>query len=993
MDRQLAAVLGKRYPGHSNRMAKYLAKLALVSSIATALGAIVCAGSALAAPAGGEPQAADAEEQAAKPKPAPKIGKSEKENNANARKRQSVTAATLSTITVTGIRASIENSIKVKQDSNEIVEAISAEDIGQLPDVSIADSLARLAGVATQRVNGEANQISIRGLAPEFTGTTLDGDEQATIGENRGVDFDQYPAELISGATVYKTPNATLVGQGIAGTVDLHTIDPLDLPGRRIVITARGVRNENGQLNAGKGPSVFGNRASFSYVNQFFHHTLGVAFGIAHIDQPVQGKQYQAWWWGTDNGSTGMDQHWGTEHTPGMPDNVISEQGMQLRAQSEKQNRNGVLATVDWAPNSVYFSKVNLYYSKFLQPRYINGVQWSSSPFDHVAYSDIGTTPTSFLPIATSGTVMNIAPILQNEYTKEGDVLHSIDWKNDFYLGDWTLDTDVDVSSAAVQLHDAYLFTGVPGAIDGSSPVSAAFAIPVGSGYPSFTPNVDFADPGVMAFTDPDNYGYNGRQELDHQYDRIRSARVQLSHPAGWIFRDVKVGFDYSERIKRKQADVFFAYLDGNGSEPGTYDPHFSAALNPAYLYGSTSVAYGGIPGILNYDVLGALYHQFYLVERNGQGDWSRNYSVTERVPMGYVMGDIDTTVFGIPLRGNIGGQYVHTNQSSTALQTNGNELLGTMTGGTRYDKFLPSLNLVATVGHNQYVRFGMSKTMTRPRIDDEKVAFSAGVSRLTSGPQAGQVVWSGSGGNAELRPYVAVETDLGWEKYFAPDTYIAADVFQNNLISYVYQKTVLDHDFSGAINDTPTLVPTTDFGAFTMPENASGGTMRGVELSGALAAGRVIPALTGFGLQANFSLTNSELATSAVSSIPGAPHTLPGLSRKVANLIVYYEQHGFSIRVAERFRSQFTGEAVALFDQLGYTTVSANRETDLQLAYKFHQGSWKGLSLLFEVSNLTNSPDATVQYSSLANGEPLHGPLEYDTWGRTILFGFNYDL
>src|SRR6202012_2696689 len=136
----------------------------------------------------------------------------------------------LDTITVTGIQASIQNSLKAKQNSDNIIEAVSAEDIGKLPDSSIAESLARLSGLATQRVDGRANQISIRGLSPDFAGTTLNGREQATIGENRGVEFDQYPAELISGAAVYKTPDASLIGQGLSGTVDLHTIRPLDLP-------------------------------------------------------------------------------------------------------------------------------------------------------------------------------------------------------------------------------------------------------------------------------------------------------------------------------------------------------------------------------------------------------------------------------------------------------------------------------------------------------------------------------------------------------------------------------------------------------------------------------------------------------------------------------------------------------------------------------------------------------------------------------------------
>src|SRR5262249_39178968 len=92
----------------------------------------------------------------------------------------------LQEVVVTGIRGSIESSIRAKQNSDSIIEAISAEDIGKLPDASIAESLARLSGLATQRVDGRANVISIRGLSPDFAGTTLNGREQATIGENRG---------------------------------------------------------------------------------------------------------------------------------------------------------------------------------------------------------------------------------------------------------------------------------------------------------------------------------------------------------------------------------------------------------------------------------------------------------------------------------------------------------------------------------------------------------------------------------------------------------------------------------------------------------------------------------------------------------------------------------------------------------------------------------------------------------------------------------------
>ena len=144
--------------------------------------------------------------------------------------------APIATVTVSGIRRGIEDAISVKKDSTSIVEAISAEDIGKLPDVSIAESIARLPGLAAQRVAGRAQSISVRGLSPDFSTTLLNGREQVSTGDNRSVEFDQYPSELLSGVTIYKTPDAGLIGQGLSGTLDLQTVRPLNFSKRTVEI-------------------------------------------------------------------------------------------------------------------------------------------------------------------------------------------------------------------------------------------------------------------------------------------------------------------------------------------------------------------------------------------------------------------------------------------------------------------------------------------------------------------------------------------------------------------------------------------------------------------------------------------------------------------------------------------------------------------------------------------------------------------------------------
>ncbi|MGF6495529.1 iron complex outermembrane receptor protein [Luteibacter sp. 621] len=896
----------------------------------------------------------------------------------------------LDAVVVTGIQASIQNSLNAKRNSGNIIEAISAEDIGKLPDSSIAESLARVPGLATQRVDGRANQISIRGLSPDFVGTTLNGREQATIGENRGVDFDQYPSELISGVAVYKTPDAALIGQGLSGTVDLHTIRPLDLPKRAIAVNLRGETTDNGNLNHGSGVGDTGHRASFSYIDQFFDHTLGLAVGVAQLDSPIQEKQYQAWWWSLNNGSQGAENNWGAPHTPGLPDNVLSQEGMQLRAKSENQLRNGIMTVLEWAPDDHYHSTLDLYYSTFDQKTNLNGVQWSSSPYDNVSYSNVGLEPTLPYPLVTTGHIDGLKAILQNEYTKEKDNLFSAGWNNQYDFGNgWMINADASYSMAKRRLHDAYLFAGLPG----QETSGTDFATPVHEHFPDFTPGTNFADPSVVQFTDPNNYGYNGRAEYDKQKDTIKAFRLEVTHPVGWIFSDFTLGANYSDRRKTKSADVFFAWLNGNGSDSSSYVPGYGMPIDPSFLSGITDLSYGGIPGIVNYNVNDALGSQFYLTQRNGQSDWSRNYTVREKVPVAYIKFNLDTSLGGVPITGNLGVQAVRTDQSSTALQTNGDTLVGRISDGTRYTKVLPSLNVVGEVGENQYLRFGLAKSMVRGRIDDEKVATSAGVAEVTDGPAAGQVLWSGSGGNPKLKPYVAVGADLSWEKYFGKASYVAAAVFNKNLLNYIYNETVLDYDFSKYVNDNPTLTPTSTRGSFTTPQNGSGGKIKGLELQGGIEGGLIAAWLDGFGAQGNFSLTNSTLPVSAVSTIPGSPSTLPGLSRKVANLALYYEKYGWSFRIAERYRSSFTGEAVALFDQLGYNTVLADKQTDMQIGYEFQEGTYSGLSVLLQVNNLTDSPYKTAQTSALPNNVKIQRPLEFDTYGRTIMFGINYKL
>lgn len=160
----------------------------------------------------------------------------------------------LEEVIVTGIRHSIETSIAAKRASTSIIEVVSAEDIGKLPDTSIADSLARLPGLAAQRIDGRPAAISIRGLGEDYAGALLNGRQVVSSSEGRSAEYDQFPSELVNQVVVYKTVDAGVVGQGLSGTIDIRPLMPLSLDRRQIGLSARAEQNGNGGLSStGKG--------------------------------------------------------------------------------------------------------------------------------------------------------------------------------------------------------------------------------------------------------------------------------------------------------------------------------------------------------------------------------------------------------------------------------------------------------------------------------------------------------------------------------------------------------------------------------------------------------------------------------------------------------------------------------------------------------------------------------------------------------------------
>ena len=144
-------------------------------------------------------------------------------------------------VVVTGIRSSLKRAMDTKRDATGVVDAITAEDIGDFPDTNLAEALQRITGVAIDRDRGEGARVTVRGFGADFNLVTLNGRQMPThSGFGRSFDFGDIASESVSGVEVYKTAQASVPTGGIGATINVLTAKPLDNPGLRTSIQRQG---------------------------------------------------------------------------------------------------------------------------------------------------------------------------------------------------------------------------------------------------------------------------------------------------------------------------------------------------------------------------------------------------------------------------------------------------------------------------------------------------------------------------------------------------------------------------------------------------------------------------------------------------------------------------------------------------------------------------------------------------------------------------------
>ncbi|MBV2209367.1 MAG: TonB-dependent receptor [Thermomonas sp.] len=891
------------------------------------------------------------------------------QNTSAKAKKKADDAKNLDTVVVTGIRGGIERAIDIKKDATSIVEAVSAEDIGKLPDVSIAESIARLPGLAAQRVAGRAQVISVRGLSPDFATTLLNGRELVSTGDNRSVEFDQYPSELMAGVTVYKTPDAALVGQGLSGTMDMRTVRPLNYDKPVFAISGRWQRSS---LGSAANEGATGNRFNASYIGQNAARTVGFAIGYSHSDTPVQEDQvglYEPW------------QAIGANWRPGVNAGTYYSDGIKALRRTGYTKRDGVMGTLEVRASETWISTLDVFHSQAKQENTANQFEVHIGDYNgNFGRLDMIGAQVNGNNTFTGGTANNVYPLVRGMYNKRKDTIDAVGFKNEwFFSNGFKLTADASWSRAKrdeLNLENNTQLMPQPQLDSVQLTINQ-------NGFSQIKPGFDYSDPTKLYLANT-IYG-SGYGKVPSVKDELKGFRLDLGTPVPAAlenaFSGIKLGLNYADRSKDKKQP------EGNINVGAQGDTPVGADLQ----YGLVDLSFAGIGYIPSWNVPGAVdkYMTFNPTDNTAAYLIPKAWTVNEAISTAFVQGNIDTMWGAVPVRGNIGLQIQHTDQSSDSRVWDSSQPAGQeirpYSNGKTYTDVLPSLNLAFSLADDQTLRVAMARQVARARVDQLRASVEFGVDTATGKPGAG-------GGNPLLDPWRANAFDISWEKYFGTKAYIAAAYFYKDLTSYIYTQTRDGYDFTdllqGWVPPAGMTVPVKTQGTMSAPFNGKGGKLQGIELTASLPLDMFAPALEGFGVVASASFNDSSvkiLDPESASSVGNDPISLPGLSKRVFNFTAYYERNGFEFRVNNRRRSDFIGE-IGNFDGariLRY--VVGENITDAQVSYTFGEGSsLKGLSLLLQASNLGDEAYRTYSGSK-------DRPLEYIKWGRTLLLGASY--
>ena len=777
---------------------------------------------------------------------------------------------TAQTISVTGIRASLQRATEVKRDAPQVMDVITAQDVGKLPDENVAEALQRVTGVQVTRVFGEGQSVSVRGLPlvrVEVDGRTLLGysarlspPENEQLGRNSGLDT--VPSGLFGRIEVRKSPIASQVEGGLSGSINLVTPNPLDFKEFTLSMRGQATYLENARKTE---PAV-----SALIANRFLDNKLGVLLAVDYTRRTssIQAFERNNFFNRTRIGAGTAPGTSADLNADGVPD--LSGALLQYEQFTTDRSRIGATAEVQFKLADNFEVLLEGIYSRLKTERAQDFLNWryNATAITNPVFVD------NFIVAGNANGVLQQAGLFRAEPTESQLTALSTKWTP----GSFVVKTDLSASRGTLDQVIRQITidtaTALPGRFDYRAGV---------------VPSLDLGSFDVTNFANykPATNGVRANRliasmdekvaKIDVQYDLDQGVLSKLS--GGLRYRNLEAvseAFRSQKTMTRAETQPFVA------TTVGTFLPDIHVMFPRPFL---TTIA-----------------DQEFILQRSTGGlpldrNAARDYDLREKAIAAYLMADFDGELGGVRFTANAGVRAINTDFKVTTLSQGVTPVLDT----NQYTNVLPSANIVFSLTKDFLVRAAAARTMQQ-----------AGIAELAPSLFVNTSNRSATGGNATLKPTLSDNFDVSFELYGGRSSLISGAVFYKDVKDVVASTIVLEQ-FVGF--ETLGLIP------YTRPANVGTAKVKGFEL-GIQRFFDFLPApFDGFGVIANYTYSDAK-----------GDHNTPlvGVSKNSYNLIALYEKGSFSARAAYNFRDK----AAFSFTEGRPDFVAKRSQLDLQIGY-----------------------------------------------------------
>ncbi len=879
-------------------------------------------------------------------------------------------------VVVTGTRETIQSSIEAKRAADAIVEILTADDIGDIPSLSIGEALETLTSAAAHRDQGTATEVSIRGMGPFLGSTTFNGREATNGSGDRSVNFSMFPSELFNKLQIYKTQQANLIEGGVSGQISLGTIRPIDYGKRRFQGDLKANYNPN-NANIDIAERDWGYRASASYIDQFQSAELGqlgFSLGLQKnvVTNPEQEYRTSSAWrdcrndpavgagvYSSSNCDSGqgdlrmeVDRTTGQAPDAGVPALFVPSQ-RSFRQNITEDDRESVFLAAQWRPTDRMEINADYQFSDrgftemrndlvFAEQRRVNpeGLVVSNSGIIR-RFSNNGRIET-----------LSTAQERLEEYKGGGfGVIYQVDER---------MELSFDVSTSSTSRRENIIHTRLqsePKDIHGNE-------VPAGTDRPDALYVLSGGRSDVAHITvtnfDVDNHDLfadNARTRVDLNQARendITALRGDLRLETDWgAVYSVEAGIRSSTLEFQSWPRVRLEKSHSDSAIPGAS----MACRNDRFPEDDfLSEPANGMPLVTNVDDAGnviaagtgntyATFDPICLARELFGGEIPAipeprqtvgNVDVEENTLAAYVQANYRADLGGKPVRGNFGLRIVDTDVDSTGLRTTFTSTRnddGTLTvdedsgnfysvvGGGSYLELLPSFNLVMDIRDDVLFRGGAYRGLSRPDPADMGFGRNLAVDDDDATAIDDLVGRATASGNPDLKPLTSWNLDVAVEWYPNPDTMLAVGAYYKSFLGgfentqRVEQFLIDDQPFQADVTTSRTIEDTS--------------TLTGFEITLAHAFTGLPGFLSGLGAKLSYNVADSDFefedATFGASRVVDEagnvvservrlipPAGLFGFSEQVLSAQAYYQIAGLDLQLIYKYRSEYFQQFVS---------------------------------------------------------------------------------